>query len=154
MNLAPFDVQPIAERIKTLNVLRLVGLAADYASVKSLRDFVVPSVYVVLAQERFDNAPAGYAPRDGVAQVSQPGDVSVGVIIAGRNYREQQGAQLSDEMRGLVGQVRQQLHGWVPPVPGARAMQIQRGDLLQYDNATALWCDVWTTKTLIGAEAQ
>lgn len=155
MSFAPFDVQPVANRIRTLVPdLRLVGLAADYAAVKSLRDFTPPSVFVVLAQEKFQENPPGHGQRGEQVKVSQRGIVAVGVVIVGRNYREQHGAQLSGAMNALIGSVRAQLSGWVPNVPGARAFQLQRGDLLQYDDATALWCDVWQTQTLIGAEAQ
>jgi hypothetical protein len=155
MNFAPFDVQPVADRIRTLvPELRLVGLAADYAAVKSLRDFNPPSVFVVLAQEKFDSNPPGHGQRGEQVKVTQRGLVAVGVVIVGRNYREQNGAQLSGEMNTLINNVRAQLSGWVPDVPGARPLQLQRGDLLQYDDSTALWCDVWQTQTLIGAEAQ
>lgn len=155
MSFAPFDVQPVADRIRAgVADLRLVGLAADYASVKSLRDFTPPSVFVVLAQESFDAGKAGHGQRGEQVRTAQRGNVAVGVIIVGRNYREQAGAQLSASMNALIGSVRAVLAGFVPDVPGARAFEIQRGDLLQYDDATALWCDVWKTQTFIGAEAQ
>lgn len=155
MSFAPFNVQPVADRLRTLvPELRLVGLAADYAAVKNLRDFNPPSAYVVLAQEKFDDNPTGHGRRGEQINTSQRGIVAIGVIVAGRNYREQNGAQLSDAMNALLGSVRAVLGGWVPDVPGARALQLQRGDLLQYDDSTALWCDVWKTQTLIGAEAQ
>ncbi|MFC5525215.1 hypothetical protein ACFPPA_05610 [Rhodanobacter ginsengisoli] len=155
MSFAPFDVQPVANRIRTLVPdLRLVGLAADYAAVKSLRDFTPPSVFVVLAQEKFQENAPGHGQRGEQVKITQRGLVAVGVVIVGRNYREQHGAQLSGAMNTLIKNVRAQLSGWVPDVPGARPLQLQRGDLLQYDDATALWCDVWQTQTLIGAEAQ
>jgi hypothetical protein len=155
VNFAPFDVQPVADRIRTLVTgLRLVGLAADYAAVKSLRDFTPPSVFVVLAQEKFQENPPGHGQRGEQVKVTQRGSVAIGVVIVGRNYREQNGAQLSGAMNTLIDNVRAQLSGWVPDVPGARPLQLQRGDLLQYDDSTALWCDVWQTQTLIGAEAQ
>lgn len=151
MSFAPFNVQPVADRIRAqVAGLRLVGLAADYAAVKSLRDFTPPSVFVVLAQEKFQENPPGHGQRGEQVKVSQRGSVAVGVVIVGRNYREQHGAQLSGEMNALIGSVRAKLSGWVPDVPGARPFELQRGDLLQYDDATALWCDVWTTATLIG----
>lgn len=155
MRFAPFDVQPVVDRLRSqVSALRLVGMAADYATVKSLRDFNPPSAYVLLAQEAFDSNPPGNGVRGQQVTVTQRGRVTLGVVVAARNYREQRGAQLGDEIRGLLDQVRSSLQGWVPDVPGARPLQLQRGDLLQYDDATALWCDVWTTQTLIGAEAQ
>lgn len=151
MSFTPFDVQPVADRIRAqVAELRLVGLAADYAAVKSLRDFNPPSVFVLLAQERFDSNATGTGRRGEQLKVSQSGRVSVGVVIVGRNYREQNAAQLSGAMNTLIGSVRAVLGGWVPDVPGARAFELQRGDLLQYDDSTALWCDVWTTQTIIG----
>lgn len=155
MSFAPFDVQPVVDRLRSqVSLLRLVGVAADYATVKSLRDFNPPSAYVLLAQETFDSNPPGNGARGQQVTVAQRGRVALGVVVAARNYREQAGAQLGGEIRGLLDQVRRCLQGWVPDVPGARPLQLQRGDLLQYDDATALWCDVWTTQTLIGAEAR
>jgi len=155
VSFAPFDVRPVADRIRAgVADLRLVGLAADYAAVKNLRDFTPPSVFVVLAQEHFEASKAGHGQRGEQVRMAQRGNVAVGVIIVGRNYREQQGAQLSAEMNALIGSVRGVLGGWIPDVPGARPCELQRGDLLQYDDATALWCDVWKTQTFIGAEAQ
>lgn len=152
MSFEPFDVQPIADRVRAaVPSLRLVGLAADYAAVKSLRDFLPPSVFVVLAQEDFDRNPPGYGSRGDQVQVSQRAVVAIGVVIVGRNYREQHGAQLNDSMRTLIGAVRQSLHGWTPDVAGARPLEMRRGDLLQYDDATALWCDIWHTQETIGA---
>jgi hypothetical protein len=151
----PFDVQPVADRIKArVADLRLVGLAADYAAVKNLRDFTPPSVFVVLAQESFDAGKSGNGQRGEQVRTAQRGGVTLGVIIVGRNYREHAGAQLNASMNALIGAVRGVLAGWVPDVPGARPFELQRGDLLQYDDATALWCDVWKTQTFIGAEAQ
>lgn len=155
MSFAPFDVATVADRIRAqVPGLRLVGLAADYAAVKNLRDFTPPSVFVVLAQETFNDNPPGHGQRGEQIKTSQRGDVAVGVVIVGRNYREQHGAQLSADMSALIGDVRAQLSGWVPDVPGARPFHLRRGDLLQYDDATALWCDVWQNQTLIGTEAR
>lgn len=155
MSFAPFDVQPIADRLRAqVPELRVVGLAADYAAVKSLRDFTPPSAYVVLAQETFESNPPGHGKRGEQVALTQRGSVAVGVVVAARNYRQQQGGQLSAEMRALLDRVRGCLHGLVPDVSGARPLQLLRGDLLQYDDATALWCDVWKTQTSIGSEAR
>lgn len=155
MTFAPFDVRIVAARLKTLGkTLRLVGVAADYAAVKNLRDFPTPCAYVLLAQEQFqDNAP-GHAPRGSQVAVTQKGLATFGVVLAGRNYREQAGAQLAGEIVDLIHAARSCLQGWVPDVPGARPLQIDRGDLLQYDDSIALWCDVWKTQTIIGPEAR
>jgi hypothetical protein len=134
--------------------LRLVGIAADSATVRNLRDFPTPCAYVLLAQEQFqDNAP-GHGERGSQVALTQKGLVKFGVVLAGRNYREQAGGQLAGEIVDLIHITRSCLQGWVPDVPGARPLQVERGDLLQYDDAVALWCDVWKTQTIIGREAR
>lgn len=151
MSFAPFDVQPVVARLRAqVPALRLVGVAADYAAVKSLRDFTPPSVYVVLAQETFEPGATGHAVRGQQASGMQRGKVAIGVIVAARNYREQAGAQLAGTLNELLQAVRASLAGWVPDTAGARPLQLTRGDLLQYDDATALWCDVWQTQSFIG----
>ena len=154
MSFAPFDVQPLVDRLKAkASTFRLVGLAADYAAVKGLRDFVVPSAYVLLAQEAFESHAPGHGLRGQQVSVAQKGRVTVGVVIAARNYREQAGAQLAGTLNDLLAAARGALAGWVPDVSGARPLQLQRGDLLQYDEGTALCCDIWTTQTYIASEA-
>lgn len=155
MSHAPFNVQHVADRLRErVGSLRIVGLAADYAAVTNLRDFNPPSAYVLLAKEVFDRNPPGHGERGEQIPMSQRGGVHLGVVVAARNYREQRGAQLVGELGQTLDQVRACLHGWVPDLPGARPLQLQQGELLQYDDGTALWCDVWTTQTIIGPEAR
>jgi hypothetical protein len=165
MSFGPFDVRLVIERLRQTEPdapvgdeadlrLRQLGMAADYAAVKSLRDFAAPCVYVLLAREQFDVRPPGFGERGAQVPGVQSGTVQIGVVLAARNYREEGGAQLSDEFQSLLGSIRSRLAGWVPDCAGAKPLQLVQGDLLQYDNATALWCDVWMTKTNIGAEAQ
>ena len=155
MTFAPFDVRLVVTRLKTMGAaLRLVGIAADYATVRNLRDFPAPCAYVLLAQEQFQDNPPGHAARGTQVAMTQRGGATFGVVIVGRNYREQAGGQLAGEIVDLIHATRSCLHGWVPDVPGARPLQIDRGDLLQYDDSIALWCDVWKTQTTIGPEAR
>ncbi|MGA7437655.1 MAG: hypothetical protein WBW32_05950 [Luteibacter sp.] len=166
MSFGPFDVRLVTERLRVLELgdpsaagnpdaqLRKVGVAADYAAVKSLRDFPAPCVYVLLAREQFEPRAPTFGQRGQQVPGVQSGVVQIGVVLAARNYREEGGAQLTDEFQALLGSLRSRLMGWVPDCPGAKPLQLVQGDLLQYDNATALWCDVWMTKTNIGAEAQ
>jgi hypothetical protein len=154
MSFAPFDVQLVVARLKAQVIgLRIVGVAADYAAVKSLRDFTPPSAYVLLAQETFEPNPPGHGQRTQQVSVAQRGRVALGVVVAARNYREQAGAQLAGTLQQLLEDVRACLVGWIPDIAGARPMQLQRGDLLQYDDATALWCDVYQTQHFIGAKS-
>lgn len=166
MSFGPFDVRLVVDRLRVLELgnpdasgdpdaqLRKIGMAADYAAMKNLRDFPAPCVYVLLAREQFDPRPPTFGQRGEQVPGVQSGTVQIGVVLAARNYRMEGGDQLSDEFQALLAAVRSRLMGWVPDCPGAKPLQLVQGDLLQYDNATALWCDVWMTKTNIGAEAQ
>jgi hypothetical protein len=76
--------------------------------------------------------------------------VTFGTVIAVRNYREQQGAQVADELVQVLAATRAALMGFVPDVDGARACQFIRGDLQDYSAGTALWADVYETQHSIG----
>ncbi len=151
MSAQPFDVRILQARLKQqVSQLRLVGLAADYAAITGLQDFPVPCSYVLLAAERGQPKPAGHAPAGQVAKVRQMTDVMFGVATAVRNYREDRGEQLADELRAIVGEVRAALIGYVPAVPGGRAIEFVSGELKDYDASTALWVDVFQTQHSIG----
>lgn len=162
MTMAPFDVGLIVERLRQTELLgagddktlRQVGMAADYAAVKDLRDFVVPSAFVLLAREQFEPNPPSFGNPGEQVATNQRGTATIGVVVVARNYREEVGAQLSADFQILLQSIRGRLLGWVPPVPGARPLQLRQGDLLQYDRSTALWCDVWSTSLFLGAEAK
>ena len=150
MSTAQFDVRPIQERLRAgVPQLRSVQGAADYAAVTALRDFPAPCAYVVLAKERGAQNPPGNAIRGQVMPVSQVVEVVFGVVLVVRNYREQRGAQVVDELGVLLAAVRNQLLGFVPDVIGARACQLVQGDLLDYDGAMALWAESYTTQHMI-----
>lgn len=139
MNFEPFDTELIAARVRAQAPgLRLVGSAADYASVKSLREFAPPAAYVMLARESTAGGGTARAAR------VQPAVAEFGVALAVRNYREQGGAQAAAELRALLGQVRAALIGWEPPVAGAAACQWTGGAVMDYDDATVLWVDVYS----------
>lgn len=153
MSAAPFPVAVIVDRIKAaVPTLRKVGRAADYASVRSLGDFPVPCAYILLAREKGDTSKSGVSLPGQQTRLAQVMSVSFGVVLAVRNYREQAGAQLADELESCLGAVRNALLGWTPDVPGGRACQLLQGDLTQYDQATALWTDVWRTQHIIQPE--
>ena len=162
MTTAPFDVGLVVDRLRETELLgggpdkrlRMVGMAADYATVKDLREFVTPSAFVLLAREQFEPNPPSFGNPGEQVATNQRGTATIGVVVAARNYREQAGAQLSNDFMLLLQSLRNRLLGWVPPVSGARPLQLRQGDLLQYDKSTALWCDVWSTSLFLGAEAK
>lgn len=135
MNFEPFDTDLVVARIKAEAAgLRLVGGAADYATVRSLRDLNPPAAYVLLADE------AGTAA--GAARVA-PALARFGVAIAIRKYRAGAGEQLTGEARTLIGQVRAALIGWQPATPGAGPCQWLAGAVMDYDDSTLLWVETY-----------
>ena len=155
MSALPLNVAPIADRLKQgVPALRLVGLLAEYASIRTLSDFPAPCGYVVLAGDAGAKNQPGHAPRGQVAKVGQVLTDTFAVIIATRNYREQQSGQLVDELRALVGASRNALLGFVPDEPGARAIEFVRGALLEYDAGVAVWQDLYQTQHSIGSTPQ
>ena len=153
MSTAPFDLTPIIGRLREqVPTLRAVQGAADYAAVASLQDFSAPCAYVVLVSEDSEPNPPGHAPRGRVAKLSQLLVVQFGVVLAVRNYREQRGAQLAEELKQMLGDVRRALLGYVPDVAGGRPCQLVSGRLQDYDASTALWVDVYQTQHSIGSE--
>ena len=151
MSAAPFDVRPFVARLSDgVPALRSVGLRADLAAVRSLKDFPAPCAYVLLAQERGTANPPGVAPPGRQVKVRQIAEASFGVLLAFRNYREQQGGQLADECSVLIEAVRQQLIGFVPALPAARPIQWVSGELIDYDASVGLWREVYQTQHSIG----
>lgn len=153
MSAQPFDVQAVIDRLKTsVTTLRKVAGAADYATLRSLGDFNPPAAYVLLAREKAEPSAPGNGLPGSQSPVRQRVVVTFGVVLAVRNYREQQGMQVQDALRDTLAAVRSALLGWVPNTTGARACQLLQGDLTQYDAATLLWTDVWQTQHIIGSE--
>lgn len=156
MSTKPFDSGLLIERLTTRLVsadgLRLVGGAADFAAVRSLADFPAPCAYVVLASERAVQTKTGISERGKQNQLAQVMQVGIGIVMAFRNFRGLEGDELRDELRDRVGQVRNELLGWTPPVDGGRQLQLQSGDLEDYDANVALWSDKWLTQHTIKPE--
>lgn len=156
MSAAPFDVTPVIERLQARVVsadgMRLVGSGADYAQVRALADFPTPCCYVLLAFERGIKTRSGMSEPGMQHPIAQQMLVGLGIVMAFRNYRGLQGTELRDELRVQVGAVRNQLLGWTPPVSGGVQMQLESGDLEDYDASVALWADRWTTQHFIQPE--
>jgi hypothetical protein len=141
MSAAPFDISLVIAQLQAqAPSLRQVKGAADYAAIKSLRDFVPPCAYVLLAREKPEI-------EKGVTSGHQRTPVTFGVVVAVRNYRaSERGVQAADELLTVLGETRSALMGWIPPVPGGRPTQLTQGDLVDYDQATLLWSDVYQTQ--------
>ncbi len=139
---APFDVATVIAQIQAqVPTLRFVGGAADYAAIKSLREFQPPCAFVLLAKEK-----AQYHQGGG----QQRSIITFGVVMAVRNYRAaDRGLQGSDALRGVLDSVRGALMTWTPPVKGGRPCQLQQGDLVDYDGANLLWTDTYQTQAIL-----
>ena len=156
MSTAPFDVGPIIQRLRTRLVvaggMRLVGNREDFSAVRSLADFPAPCAYVLLATEKAVKTDPGQSIPGQQTDLGQTMRVGVGIAMAFQNYRGLEGDELRDELRDRVGQVRNQLLGWTPPAAGAKQMQLDSGDLEDYDANVALWADKWVTQHFIQPE--
>lgn len=155
MSAAPFDIDLVINRLRTVvvpGVLRQVRGAADFASMTAIRDFTPPEAFVLLAREKVTETKTGISLPGQQTALPQVVSITFGVVLAVRNYRQQAGAQLADELRQTLGTVRNVLLGWTPPVGGGRACQLVQGELTDYDSATALWTDVWRTQQIIKPE--
>jgi hypothetical protein len=153
MSAAPFDTREIIDRlIVRAPTLREVSGAADLAAVTSLSDFPAPCGYVCLSEDRSlaVHKPA-HSPAGEQVATRQTMKVAFGVVMAVRNYREQRGAQVTDDLQAILAEERGALLGYVPTCPGARPCELVRGQLISYDDATLLWMDVWQTQQFIGA---
>lgn len=142
MDLTPFNSWIIVDRLKVLTPD--VGLAADLAAVRNLRDFRTPSIYAVFSEEQQlgDNR----NPSPGCS-VSVNGDFAV--VLALRNYASYQiGGQLRDESSGWVGKVRNCLHAWRPE-KGCSRVAWQRGGVYQYDESVMLWADYFSLSYML-----
>ena len=148
MSSAPFDHNLVIARLKDkVPELQEVGGAADLAVMQKLRDFRTPSAYVILAVEtpipRQSGAPG--------AVTRQMVPVNFGVVVAVRNYRDNKGQAAADDLRPVLGRVREALIGWVPPdLAGARDCQLVQGKVIDYDTDTLVWTDIYQTQHSIG----
>lgn len=144
----PFDTTLIEDRLsEQVEALQCVEGAAEYAAVKSIRDFRDGSAYVVLAQEKSLQHPDSLA---GDRRRGRPQALcTFGVITASRNYRGRTGAEALRDARPLIGAVRTALIGWIPEKPLQPVTWLQ-GDVMEYDDNTLLWIDVFTTTHYLG----
>lgn len=145
MNFEPFDTSLVVQHLRDqVSALHFVGGAADYAAVKELADFVTPSAYVVFAEEKN----TGKVPATPCVTVQEV-QVAFGVVLALRHYSEQHGAQMQQEARGLIGQVRCALIGHKPPAQGVRAMAWAGGKVLDYSDGVLLFADLYEFNQLL-----
>lgn len=147
MSNAPFDHRLVIQRLKeAVPALRQVGIEADFKSVKQLRDFPTPAAYVLLAEETGDPKPTG----NSTGAARQRVGALFGVVLAVRSYRYDQLADAADDLRSILDQVRGALVGWVPDLPLARGVQFVTGKVLDSDDTTLLWGEIYTTQHSIG----
>lgn len=154
MSAKPFDVGPIVTRLQAhAPALREVGQRGEYSRVRSLASFPTPCAYVILAVERPIQTKTGASVQGKQNPLAQVVNVGFAVVMAFRNYRGlSTGDELRDELRDTVGEVRDALLGWTPPVNGGRQCQLLAGDLDDFDDTVAVWIDKWETQHIIKPE--
>lgn len=144
---APFDHRLVLDRLRAeLPSKFTLGTAADLASVTNLRDFRPPQAFVVLAQE----TPIPRHPGAPGASGRQIVLVHFGVTLAVTNHRDPRGGAAGDDLQKLLGQVRDALIGWTPPLPAARDCQLIQGKVIDYDASVLVWADIYQTQHAIG----
>ena len=155
MSAKPFDVGPVITRLRERAIktggLRLVEGRGAYAQLKSINDFPVPCAYVMLATERGMQTKTGVSMPGQQHKLSQQMFVGIGVVLAFRNHRGLESDELRDELRDQVGAVRNHLLGWTPPGAGAQ-LQLEGGDLEDYNAGVAVWADRYLTHHFITPE--
>lgn len=143
MSSAPFSMATVIARLREqVPTLQQVEGIAAYSAVRSLGEFRPDSAHVLLVRERSNGEP----PKAG----RQVAIATFGVVIAVRNYRDLTGSESIGDISPLLGEVRAALMGWIPPVAGGRPCKWTEGDVLQYDQQTLLWADVYETQHFIG----
>jgi len=143
MTSAPFSTRVVIDRLTAeVPEFQIIAGTAEYGTIMSLREFRADSAYVLLARERAD----GEAPKGGRQRALS----TFGVVIAVRNYRDRMGGESLEEISSLIGKSRAALMGWSPPVNGGRPCKWIQGDVLDFDNETLLWSDVYETQHFIG----
>ena len=154
MSAKPFDISHVVKRLNDhAPALRLVGQRGDYSQVRSLGSFPTPCAYVLLAVERPVQTRTGASVAGKQHPLAQVVNVGFAVVMAFRNYRGlSTGDELRDELRDTVGEVRDALLGWTPPVNGGRQCQLLAGDLDDFDDTVAVWIDKWDTQHIIKPE--
>ena len=145
MRFEPFDTGLIVQHLRQqVPELHFVGGAADYAAVRELASFRTPSAYVVFAEE----TNSGKFPA--TPQVCfQSSTAQFGVVLALRHYSEQHGAQMQQEARSLIGQVRCALIGHKMPAQGVRAIAWAGGKVLDYSDGVLLFADLYEFNQLL-----
>ncbi|HGO4771196.1 TPA: hypothetical protein MCU91_005220, partial [Klebsiella pneumoniae] len=69
-----------------------------------------------------------------------------------RSYRYDQLADAADDLQSILDQVRGAMVGWVPSLPLARGTQFVIGKVLDSDDTTLLWGEIYSTQHAIGRD--
>ena len=151
MSCEPLDTSLIEERLReAVPALDKVGGYADMNAIKDLSGIRPGTAFVVLASER------SLTQSDGAGQRRVNGRQQVnavfGVITAARNFRDVSGEAALDEVRPLIGSVREALMGWTPDVTKFKQIVWVQGDVMDHNSSTLLWIDIFSTMHNIGGQ--
>lgn len=142
---APFDLRLVLEQLKPLmpEHIHHLGSTAEYRSITelSLAGLPTPAVYVI------PNAEVGH--QNDIA-VRQMVTVTFGVVIIVQSYQYSPDNPQLNVSAPVIGKIREQLIGWVPPIKGAKETFFVRGDVLDYSNTYLAWLETYQTKVIMG----
>lgn len=76
--------------------------------------------------------------------------VTFGVVIIVQSYQYSPDNPQLNVSAPVIGKIREQLMGWVPPIKGAKETFFVRGDVLDYSNTYLAWLETYQTKVIMG----
>ncbi|MDR0249937.1 MAG: hypothetical protein LBI35_01265 [Burkholderiales bacterium] len=132
-------ISDVEARLKTIKDFKRVGIAADLATIKDLRQFV-PAAYVL---------PASSEGTDSL--YSNTSDAVIGdtfvVYIVARNVKDTRGAAATQTLEPLRIKVYDTLVGWLPP-SGHSEFFYRRGKIDRFDDQCIYWRDEFSASRL------
>ncbi|UDW84007.1 hypothetical protein K7G91_000238 [Pasteurella canis] len=145
MQYGPFDLKHVIEQLKPLQPehIHTLGSTAEYRSLSelSMAGLATPAVFVV---------PNGEVGHQNDIAVRQMVTVSFSVIVIVQSYQYSNETPHLNVSNPVIGKIREQLMGWVPPVKGAKETFFVRGDIVDYTNSYLVWMETYQTKIIMG----
>jgi hypothetical protein len=139
----PFNITAVMERIKAAQLgFRDVAGAAEFDAAAKMPSPQTPAAFVLLAKE------VAGAKQGGSSVHVQAVDVVFSVVIAARNYRQdQRGTAQSTDLQALITALRTCLVNWTPDgYAQITAVDAKGGQLASYDQATVWWMESFAVR--------
>lgn len=115
-----------------------VKTVIDFAAISKQRSERPLMIYLMLLQETVKNT-------DYTGVTVSSVDSVIGVVIAQRSAKDPHGADHREQMDGVRKSIRTLLAGWAPDTDYEPLVR-GNGRLMQFENKTVYWLDVFSTK--------